>query len=64
MKGYREISLKGNEAPIYIKEDSVEALRKVNAFVFDCDGVLLDTRESYDVCIKKTTFRTIPAFCA
>jgi len=61
MKGYREINLNGSEEPIYIKEESAEALSKVNAFVFDCDGVLLDTRESYDVCIRKTTERIIKA---
>ena len=61
MKEYREIQLKGTATPSYIREESIKALGKVNAFVFDCDGVLLDTRESYDVCIKKTSESIIEA---
>ena len=59
MKGYRKIYPKGSETPAYIKEEASEALSRVDAFVFDCDGVLLDTRESYNVCIKKTAERII-----
>ena len=62
MKGYREIILNESENPSYIRKESSEALSRVDAFVFDCDGVILDTRESYDVCIKTTAERIIMAF--
>ena len=31
----------------YIKIDSLDRLKKVDAIIFDCDGVLIDTRDSY-----------------
>ena len=61
MNGYRKFILNETGSPTYIKEKSVEALRNVDAIVFDCDGVLLDTQESYDVCIKETTRLLIKA---
>jgi len=35
-----------------ISESSKEALGRVDAVVFDCDGVLIDARRSYDVTIR------------
>ncbi len=35
-----------------VKRSSKELLRKVDAVVFDCDGVLIDARESYDATIR------------
>ncbi len=37
----------------YIRRDSVENLRRVDSIIFDCDGVLIDVRESYDKAISK-----------
>jgi phosphoglycolate phosphatase-like HAD superfamily hydrolase len=35
-----------------VKRSSMELLAKVDAVVFDCDGVLIDARESYDATIR------------
>lgn len=35
-----------------VRRSSREALSKVDAVVFDCDGVLVDARESYDATIR------------
>jgi HAD superfamily hydrolase (TIGR01548 family) len=37
-----------------IKKDSAEALRTVTGAIFDCDGVLIDTSDSYDKTIVET----------
>ncbi|GBC71678.1 hypothetical protein HRbin02_01463 [Candidatus Calditenuaceae archaeon HR02] len=42
------------ESPAYIYKESAKMLRKVDSILFDCDGVLIDTRESYDMAIVKT----------
>ncbi|MEM0381368.1 MAG: hypothetical protein QW082_01120 [Nitrososphaerota archaeon] len=42
------------EAPAYILRESADILRKLDSILFDCDGVLIDTRESYDKAIIKT----------
>ena len=38
----------------YIREDRVAWLAEVDVFVFDCDGVLLNIRESYWRVIVET----------
>jgi phosphoglycolate phosphatase-like HAD superfamily hydrolase len=42
----------GKEA--YVRKDALEQLKKVDAAIFDCDGVLLDIRESYNRTIVET----------
>lgn len=42
----------------YVRFDCLEKLRVVNAIIFDCDGVLIDVRESY----KKTIVKTVEFF--
>jgi phosphoglycolate phosphatase-like HAD superfamily hydrolase len=42
------------EEEVIIARDAVEDLRSVEAVIFDCDGVLIDTRRSYDVAILMT----------
>jgi len=32
----------------YLRRESLDNLRAVNAVIFDCDGVLIDIRESYN----------------
>jgi phosphoglycolate phosphatase-like HAD superfamily hydrolase len=39
---------------VYIRNDSKNALRNLDAIIFDCDGVLIDVRESYNACVVKT----------
>jgi len=38
----------------YIRKDSKKALETLDAIIFDCDGVLIDVRESYNACVVKT----------
>ena len=38
----------------YIRKDSKNALGSLDAIIFDCDGVLIDVRESYNACVVKT----------
>ena len=40
---------------IYIKDDAINKLSKVDTIVFDCDGVLIDVRNAYNVAIAATT---------
>lgn len=49
---YLSIEVNGEKA--YIKKDSLGKLREVNAVIFDCDGVLIDIRESYNRAISET----------
>jgi len=49
---YLQIEANGEKA--YIKEDSLGRLEEVDAVIFDCDGVLIDIRESYNMAISKT----------
>lgn len=39
----------------YVRRDRLGDLAKVDVVVFDCDGVLLDVRESYSRAVAKTT---------
>lgn len=49
---YTEIMTVGGGA--YLRSDGRDALVSVEALVFDCDGVLIDVRPSYDVAINRT----------
>jgi len=42
------------EEEIIIARDAIEDLRSVEAVIFDCDGVLIDTKRSYDMAILMT----------
>ncbi|RMG55358.1 MAG: HAD family hydrolase [Acidobacteria bacterium] len=48
---YRRINVAGRAA--YIRRDRVNGLSEVEAIIFDCDGVLIDTRRSYDRTIGR-----------
>lgn len=47
---------------ILIRQTSLEKLRNIDVIVFDCDGVLLDVRNSYSLAVAETTTRLIDAF--
>ncbi len=49
---YLQIEVNGGKA--YVRKDSLGKLREVNAAIFDCDGVLIDVRESYNRAISET----------
>ena len=40
---------------IYIRDSIENVLENVDSIIFDCDGVLIDITESYDLAIIKTT---------
>ena len=39
---------------IYISDDMIQKIQKFDSIIFDCDGVLVDIRNSYDNAINKT----------
>ncbi|NQV40426.1 MAG: HAD hydrolase-like protein [Nitrosopumilus sp.] len=40
---------------IYTDDSKIQILNKIDAIIFDCDGVLIDITKSYDLAIIKTT---------
>ncbi|MCS7120943.1 MAG: hypothetical protein RMJ07_02245 [Nitrososphaerota archaeon] len=52
------VAFEGDSGTLYIKEDRIEDLKKIGAAIFDCDGVLLDVRGSYNRAIS-TSFAFI-----
>ena len=39
---------------LYISDDMTQKIQKFDSIIFDCDGVLVDIRNSYDNAINKT----------
>ena len=50
------------DKPTYLRKDRVSDIAKVDMTVFDCDGVLLDVRRSYNKAVAQTTITIIEAF--
>jgi phosphoglycolate phosphatase-like HAD superfamily hydrolase len=50
------------DGDVYTSPGSLSRLAKVDAVVFDCDGTLIDVRESYDATIVKTTMSMTKSF--
>ena len=50
------------EKPVYIRKDRLSEVAEVDMTVFDCDGVLLDVRRSYNKAVAQTTITIIEAF--
>ena len=48
------MTLKKLEEGIYVDDQKAERMKKLDATIFDCDGVLIDVSNSYDLGIKKT----------
>lgn len=46
----------------YVRKDRVREIGEVDVVIFDCDGVLLDVRESYIKAVSVTTSIIIEAF--
>jgi HAD superfamily phosphatase len=57
---YIELQLEGHE--LYLREDRLPWLAEVDVVVFDCDGVLLDVRESYGKAVAWITSALVEAF--
>lgn len=52
-EGYMRMDSGLGEA--YVKESRLAVIGKIDAVIFDCDGVLIDIRKSYDKAIAKAT---------
>lgn len=50
------------EKSMYIRKDRLSEVAEVDMTVFDCDGVLLDVRRSYNKAVAQTTITIIEAF--
>lgn len=51
-RGYIALNLRSGEA--YVKEGRLRDIKAIDAIIFDCDGVLIDIRESYNRAVSKT----------
>jgi HAD superfamily hydrolase (TIGR01548 family) len=49
------MTLTKNSEGIYIDDSAIQILNKIDAIIFDCDGVLIDITKSYDLAIIQTT---------
>src|SRR3989344_150907 len=49
------MTLKKVEEGIYAQESIANELRNIDGIIFDCDGVLVDVSNSYDLAIQRTT---------
>lgn len=49
------MTLKKVEDGIYAKNGIFNAIQNIDGIIFDCDGVLVDVSNSYDLTIQKTT---------
>ena len=49
---------------IYVDAGKVARLEKLDAVIFDCDGVLIDVSNSYDLAIKRTVDFVARAFAS
>ena len=56
------IELENPEGIIYVREDNLANLAKVDTIVFDCGGVLIDERNAYNAAMAATTKLIIEAF--
>jgi len=51
LEKYAILNLESGAA--YIRRDRIKNLKAIDAIIFDCDGVLIDIRNSYDKAISK-----------
>lgn len=49
------MTLQKIENGIFIQDTILDKIKKIDAIIFDCDGVLIDITRSYDLAIKKVT---------
>lgn len=48
------MTLQNLEKGIFVDTSKIDCINKADAIIFDCDGVLIDVSNSYDLAIKKT----------
>jgi len=58
-KNYCVLNVNGQKA--YIRKDRLFQLKQIDGIVFDCDGVLVDIRDSYNKAISKTVVYILEA---
>ncbi|RLI06392.1 hypothetical protein DRO22_01130, partial [Candidatus Bathyarchaeota archaeon] len=51
-EGYLILNFDGGKA--YVRKDRISRIKMVDGIIFDCDGVLIDIRESYNRAISKS----------
>ncbi len=51
-KEYQVLNINGLKA--YFRKDRIPLIKQVDGIIFDCDGVLVDVRDSYNKAISKT----------
>jgi len=49
------MTLQKIENGIFIQDTILDKIKKIDAIIFDCDGVLIDITKSYDLAIKHVT---------
>ncbi len=47
------MTLKKIDNGIYVDAQKTDKIENLDAVIFDCDGVLIDVSNSYDLAIKK-----------
>lgn len=58
-KNYCVLNVNGQKA--YFRKDRLPQLKQVNGIIFDCDGVLVDIRDSYNKAISETVVYILEA---
>ncbi len=49
---YQAVNVDGRKA--YVRRDTIAPIKEVSTLIFDCDGVLIDARNSYNRSISRT----------
>ena len=49
------MTLKKLDSGIFVDTTKIDKIKSLDGIIFDCDGVLIDVSNSYDLAIKKTT---------
>lgn len=47
---------------IFVDTSKIDKIKRLDGIIFDCDGVLIDVSNSYDLAIKKTTDFVVKEF--
>jgi len=58
------MTLKKLDNGIFIDTAKIDKMKCLDGIIFDCDGVLIDVSNSYDLAIKKTTDFMVKEFAA
>lgn len=57
------MTLQETDSGIYLDDSVRDELSNADGIIFDCDGVLVDITESYDLAIMQTTRHVLKRFC-